>query len=115
MGFKLDFVAGHFEKDDGSKALFEVVADERLFFGFQKAVLDGVIPDRFIEGGPKAGDVGAAVSGSNGVGKGFDVFVVGVVVLEGDVNTDIETVYFLIAGEGDDVVERLFVFVDVLN
>lgn len=65
------------------------------------------------DGGFEAGEVGAAIDGADVVGEAEDEFVVGVVVLEGDV--DGEPGFLVLAREGDDLVEHTLVVVEVFD
>jgi hypothetical protein len=75
------------DRDDGGEAFADVVTGDLRVLVLQEIVGLGVLVDRAGEGAAEAGQVGAAVGIVNRVGVAEDLVVVGVVVLEDDLDS----------------------------
>ena len=120
LGLGLELRVGVFDRDDGGEAFAHVVAGDLGVLVLEEVVGLGELVDGAGEGGAEAGEVGAAVGVVDGVGVAEDLVVVGVVVLEDDLDVDLDG--FVVEGGGHllvdahrDGVEDLLALVELLH
>ena len=88
LGFELG--VGVFDRDDGGEAFADVIAGDLGVLVLEEVVALGESVDGAGERAAEAGEVGAAIRVMDGVGVAEDLVVVGVVVLEDDLDVDLD-------------------------
>ena len=112
LGLALELRLAQLDAENGHQAFAHVLAAQVLLFLLQEALGAGVVVDGPREGGPEAGEVGAALVGVDVVGEGEHVVVVAGVPLHGQ----LEVVVGLLALEVDHPrMDGVLVRVDVLD
>ena len=90
LGLRLELGVGVLDGDDGGEAFADVVAGDLGVLVLEQIIRLGEGVDRAGEGAAEAGEVGAAVGVVDGVGVAQHLVVVGVVVLEDDLDVDLD-------------------------
>jgi len=98
FGLALELRVGMFDADDGGHAFARVVAAEIAVRVLQQAAFAGVIVDAAGYRGAQACQVGSAVNGIDGVGKGVHCFCKNIRILNHEFHAD--AVDFLLAVDG---------------
>ncbi len=112
LGLTFELGLGKLHADDADQAFANVVARQVIFEFFEEIVRNGVVVQRAGQRGLEADQVRAALVGVDVVGEGKDLFLIAVVVLQGDLKID----SFLDSLKVDNlVVERGLVLVEMLD